>query len=514
MGVCAILAGALLTAPAHAAGRAPAQFVAKMYSEVLGRMPDSGGWTFPLGVFTSKGCTKPVVADVARSFYTSTEFGDLGYDNAEKVLTLYRGVLNREPDQPGLDNAVAALANGITWNQLVEQFVQSTELANLVSAICGTNPSYYYGTGSAATLPVSGSGFAGGTGDQLQALLDAAPAGGTVYLAQKAVVRVNSTVVIPAGKTLATTGLPDPRHYAAQGRLVRSSSFEDAVVRVMPGAKLLNTWVDGQRGAYTNYTLKAQNIQLWGGTGTTVADSKISNSQGWTNLQALGSFEGVPCTSNIITGNLVTGYSSDHFPHDGVGRYTDGLSIACENATVVNNGIIDATDVAIVLFKSTPAPQASTIRDNLILSAGNPAYGGLGMDGGLDRGVTNDFSRASFTGNTLWTGPYTHFDIGIAVGTREWFGTREDNSTGVVVRDNTTGGLGAIVNTGIAVTGMYNATVTGNDLEHMSVQPISSCPRVKLGIDSEGYAAGGQFQAGGTSVRYTNPTTGGGCIGH
>jgi hypothetical protein len=170
--------------------------------------------------------------------------------------------------------------------------------------------------------------------------------------------------------------------------------------------------------------------------------------------------------------------------------------------------------VAIVLFKSTPAGQTSTIRYNSILSAGNAAYGAIGMDSGLDRGVTNDFRQASVIGNTFWTGPYTHFDIGIAVGTREWFGNRADNSTGVLVQDNTTGGLTAIVGTGIAVTGMYNATVTGNDLQDLTVQAISQCPHVLLGIDSEGYAAGGHFQSGGTLVRYTNPATGGGCIGH
>jgi hypothetical protein len=250
-----------------------------------------------------------------------------------------------------------------------------------------------------------------------------------------------------------------------------------------------------------------------GGVGTAVSGSKISNSMGWTSLLALGSFEGWPCQSTTIEGNVITAYSSEHLQFDGKGPWTDGLSVACEHATVQNNAIIDATDVGIVLFRSGSATQASMVRNNLILSAGNSAYGALVVDGLLDQGVTHDFTGTTLTGNAFWTGPNTHFDLGMSIGTRPWFGNRSDAGTGATVTNNTTNGLTAIVGTGIALSGMYNATVQGNSLT-LSVRAVSSCPHVKLAIDADGYAAGGNVQGGGTSVSFTNFSTGGGCIGH
>lgn len=71
-----------------------------------------------------------------------------------------------------------------------------------------------------------------------------------------------------------------------------------------------------------------------------------------------------------FTGNLVTAYSSSHFNQD----WSDGLSVACEHATVQDNTVIDATDVGIVLFRAYPAVQQSTVADNTILNAGNPGH--------------------------------------------------------------------------------------------------------------------------------------------
>ena len=69
----------------------PSQFVAKMYSEALGRMPDPGGWRAYHDYFSGAGCSASTLRDVARQFYNSQEFLGLGYDNSARVLTLYRG---------------------------------------------------------------------------------------------------------------------------------------------------------------------------------------------------------------------------------------------------------------------------------------------------------------------------------------------------------------------------------------------------------------------------------------
>ncbi|MGV9385561.1 DUF4214 domain-containing protein [Nonomuraea sp. NPDC003707] len=427
--------------PATAAGKVPAQFFAKLYSEALGRMPDPSGWSAAVGDFAAKGCTPDRVRDFARGFYTSAEFMALNYDAEERVLALYRGALNREPDRSGFDHFTGLLTGGArSWPQIVDAIVSSGELGSLAATICGSSASYHYGTAPALTLTPKGAGFAGGT----------------VYLAEKAVVRVGAMLVIPPGRTLATTGTPSPREYARQGRLVRASSFGEPVVRLQSGARLRGVWVDGQRGAYTN--------------------------------------------------------SSEHVMHDGVGRWTDGISVSCENAVVEGNGIVDATDVGIVLFRSSPATQRSSVRGNVVLNAGNAAYGAIVVDALYGGDVTHDFTGATVSGNAFWTGPDTHADIGIAAGTRMWFGERADDGAGVSVRDNTTNGLTAVVGTGIAVGGMNRATVQGNDLR-LSVRAISSCPHVNFGVDQEGHAQDGDFQPGATPVDFTN-SSGGGCTGH
>jgi len=479
-------------------------------------MPDAGGWTGLLNYYGSAGCTVDTVRAQVRAFYTSPEFMSRPYDSAARVLALYRGPLNREPDQGGLDTWTAQLNNGaLTWPQVVESIVTSAELTNLVPVICTSSPlstSYYYGTQPAPTLPVSGGGFGGGTGQQLQAALNATPPGGRVVLAQKAVVRLIQTLVIPPGVTLTTNGAPGPTAYATQGRLVRSSLFAGPMVDMESGGRLDSVWVDGQRGIFTNYQYEALDVRTLGGSGTTVTNSKLSNSAGWSTLQALGSFEDHPCASVAVTGNLITAYSSDHHYKEGIrGRWTDGLSIACENARIESNAVIDATDVGIVMFRSTPANQASVVRNNQVLSAGNSGYGALGVDAGVDRGVTPTFNGATVSGNAFWTAPRTHFDIGLAVGVRPWFALRADPGTGVTVSGNTTNGLLASVRTGIAVSGMFNATVQANNLQ-VALTAEGRCPLVNFGIDADGFASG-SFQPGAQQVHFVNPN-GDPCIGH
>jgi hypothetical protein len=495
-----------------AAVQPPGQFVAKLYTEALGRAPDAGGWSFYLNSFAAGGCTRDTVQQTARAFYTSPEFSALPYRNAPRMLALYRGALNREPDQGGLDYYQSLLDGGTqTWTQVVDTVLGGPEFASLAATICNGSTSYYYGTAPAPVLPTSGEGFTGGTGEQLQALLDSQPAGGTVRLAQSAVVRLTGTLVVPAGKTLETVGTPEAAHYALQGRLVRSASFDGPVVQVSGGARLRHVWVDGQRGIYTNYSLRAINVQTMGGSGTEVSGSKISNSRGWTSLVSQGTADGMPCPGTTIAGNLVTAYSSEHHMHDNTGRWTDGISVACERATVRNNAVIDATDVGIVLFGAPPATQASVIQDNLVLSAGNAAYGAIVLDPLTTRG-TNDFTGTRVSRNTFWTASNTHFDIGISVGTRPWFGKRADPGIGAVVTANTTGTLTAVVDTGIAISGMYNVVVQHNNL-NLDIRNVSRCPDVRIGVDDADGSVG-DIQPGGTSVRFTDSTSGDGCIGH
>lgn len=489
---------ALLLAAAPVQAAVPHQFLAKIYTEALGRAPDQTGWQGGLNHFNANGCSKATLKSWGRTVYLSTEYNNLGYDNAAKVLTLYRGILNREPDSSGFTNYYNLLNGGTPLSTLVDGLFDSAELGGLVTAICN-NDSYFFGGAPVIDIPVGGGGFQG-TQAQLQSQLNATPSGGTVALAQKAVIRLASTLTIPAGVTLTTTGSPTHYKYALMGRLVRDSLFNATAVKLQPGAKLKNVWVDGARGRL-GFNQGSLNVQLFGGTGTTVSQCVISNTAGWSSLQALGSAEGQACGGNTIANNLVTVYSSNHNNC----TWADGLSIACENATVEFNEILDATDVPIVVFRAAPAVQRSQVRNNTLVAAGNSAYGGLVADPLYSAGGTKDFTGASINNNTLWSGR-GHFDIGISVGTRAWFGTASDMGTGVSFTFNTTGSQSMKVDMGIGVSGMINATVQSNTLAVQLTNP-GNCPNYSVGASvSAGYASG-------SLQPYTDVLIQG-CIGH
>lgn len=460
------------------------QYIAKFYTEALGRIPDQGGWLNAVNTFASQGCNATTLRSFGIGIYTSPEFNGRGYDNAAKLLTLYRGALNREPQATEFNNNLTLLNTGTSWPTMVNSFFHGSEFTNKVSQMCN---SVNYGFGSPfypIQPPVAGSGFQGNQA-QLEAAIAATPPGGTVWLAQKAVIYLYQPLILKAGVTLATTGNPDAKHYANQARLVRSLNFNDAMVRMLPGSKLRSVWLDGQRNNL-GFSFASVNIEMWGGTGTTVSDCRIGNPAGGTNLKALGTGEGRTCGSNTISGNLIDAYTSSHYN----AKWADGITNACENATITDNEVVDASDVPIVVFGAPPATQQSVVENNRILNVGNSGYGGLVFDAWQGRGVTVDFTGAKIRNNTFWSGPSVHYDIGLGVGTRPWFGNNSDIGTGAQMTNNTSGISKVNLDTAIAVSGMLNATVTGNSLDVTTVNS-SSCPTLLIGAAlSAGWASG------------------------
>jgi hypothetical protein len=491
--------------PAQAAARVPGQFIAKIYTEALGRSPDPTAWQEAVSFFEANGCRASTLEAWGVRPWLSAEYAGHGYDPAAELLTLYRGVLNREPDAADFQIRLKARRQGQDFRDTVDAFFSAREFRRLAKKICGAETSYSFGAQPVLTLPVTGEGFQG-TGAQLQALLEAAPPGGTVFLAQKAVVRLTAPLVIPAGVTLATTGQPDPNRYALMGRLVRSARFKTAAVSLQSGAALESVWVDGQRGV-VGFVDDGINVRLLGGDGTRIENSVITNSAGWSSVQVFGTTEGFPCSDVEVLGNVITAYSSAHVR--GKLKYnpwTDGLSISCEDTLVQMNAIVDPTDVGIVLFRAHPAVQRSLVQFNRVLSAGNSAYGAITVDGLQGRGTKPDFRGATIEGNTFWTSPSTHFDLGIAVGTRAWFGPKTDLASGITVTNNFTAGIPARVDTGIAVSGMLNAFVADNDLDLILVD-VSRCPTAAVGASVAAGWASGEIQ-GYTDAVYDW------CIGH
>lgn len=477
LAACVLLGGG---GNAHAA--VPAQFIAKLYTEALGRAPDTQAWVAAVSYFEQKGCNQAALEDWESGIFSSAEFQALGYDDAAIALVLYRAVMNREPDLAGFNTQLSELAQAQPLSQVVAELSGTKEFAQLVPYIC-SGGSYSFGTlGSGPALEISG-GQPGGDGGlteaQLQALLDSTSPGQTVYLQQESVVFLTQSLVIPAGVTLATYGLPGPRQHARMARLVRAAAFASPMVQINlddspnPSGNLKSIWVDGQRQLSSAFVHGAINLEIYGGTGVTVDSNFFANSLGWSNIHSYGALDGKPCASNTITNNLITAYSSVHANQE----WTDGISAGCERTLIQNNQIVDPTDVGIVVFTAYPATQTTTVAGNIIISAGNSAFGAMGFDPLQNRSAgAPDFTGSSISNNTIWSGPNSHFVIGLAVGSRPWY-AQGSIGQGAVMSHNTTGGIPTQFGAAIVVSGMQQATVSANTLDAVPIpQSWTSCP--------------------------------------
>ena len=478
---CLLLSALLCEAGATLAA-VPGQFIAKMYSEVLGRAPDPSGWEGALRYFRTSGCSQGTLTLWGTAVLTSEEFRSLSYDRAAITLILFRAILNREPDARGFERAYVALQDGESVTAVAEGLFASGEFARLVPYICrgGSYSFGILGTGSAIAIPMPHPGGYGNlTEAELQSLLYSSAPGQTVYLRQQSVISLTRPLIIPAGVTLATAGLPDPHHHALMARLVRGSAFPAAMVQInpdgdpAPSASLRSLWIDGERTAASRFVAPAIDVEIFGGEGVTVTSSVLSGSRGWSTLHSYGALDGRSCRSNTITGNLVTAYASVHANRE----WTDGLSIGCERSRVEDNEIIDPTDVGIVVFTAYPARQRSQIIGNEILSAGNSAFAALGFDPLQGRSAgAPDFTGADIAYNTFWSGPNTHFVIGLAVGSRPWY-AQGSLGFGAEAVGNTTAGIRTLFGAGIVVSGMRSATVQSNVLLASPIpQSWTHCP--------------------------------------
>ena len=108
-------------------------FVTRMYSVVLGRMPDKSGYEYWEKSLTS-GTAK--ASAIIEGFFASGEYKNGNKNNSEIVTDYYHAVLNREPDAGGLKNWKSKLDVGMTNQVLNAGFINSSEFKRL----CG-----YYG---------------------------------------------------------------------------------------------------------------------------------------------------------------------------------------------------------------------------------------------------------------------------------------------------------------------------------------------------------------------------------
>lgn len=104
------------------------QFVERLYSEVLNRIPDQSGMAGWVNVLISKEYTG---AEVAEGFIMSDEFINKNMTNEQFVRILYKAFFNREADTTGLTAWTNGLGNGYTKRFVFAGFANSNEFGVL-----------------------------------------------------------------------------------------------------------------------------------------------------------------------------------------------------------------------------------------------------------------------------------------------------------------------------------------------------------------------------------------------
>lgn len=505
----AIIATAWLLAGVSAMAAVPSQFIAKLYSEALGRAPDPTGWRTHNGHFAARGCSAATLQAVATAFFASPEYGTRRYTPAESVLTGYRAILSREPDPAGFAHWTDRLQGGATPAQMAAELSASREFAHIVSAICSGH-AYRQDWGLSQAIDI-------GAGTWSQAQLEACIRDNHVCsVPPRTVIQLRSTVVVPQGKVLETRGAPDRYHYARQARIVRASGEFGHLLDVKAGAVVRNIWLSGQRHLFKAATATMDEVRanIWyagvGGRPGRVSGIRSDFPLVRSHLVSVG-----PGGWLDVEDSLFTSYTSNHTA-DGTNTWvTDGISQHASNGMIRGNDIVDPTDVGIVIFGHGPrsgTPQGSRAVANVIVHAGLSAYGSAGFD------TTGDCVFCAFTGsiegNTILAGPQQHSDIMLFVGTAPWTpAQRTDCSTGAHcgigarMRGNRTlpalDGQKIQVQVGLLVDGMLDAVTDGNALA-VAPQQLGRCYRGPsvIGVDPSGKPLPRQA----SSVR--------GCIGH
>jgi hypothetical protein len=120
-------------------------FVARFYTTILGRNPDTNGlndWATKLKNLTKTG------ADIARGFIFSPEYDVSSKGDFQYLETLYSAFFNRAPDEGGLDNWLIKILDGASREDVLDGFLYSEEFNNLCNAYGIKATSDSVGTGN------------------------------------------------------------------------------------------------------------------------------------------------------------------------------------------------------------------------------------------------------------------------------------------------------------------------------------------------------------------------------
>lgn len=466
----------------------PAQYIAKLYTEGLGRAPDQLGYFGYANYFQLKGCSAFTLQVVGFQILSSAESKNLNLSSEQRVLSLFRAALNREPDGNELATYTNLLSNKGLDN-VIQTLLKSKEFTGKVPQLCKSKDyerlARYGWNGKPLKLSNSPTGYNGNSEAEFRRELSLYPFGTTFTLAENAYIELSSPLILD-GVTLQTFN--NPSHYTKMARFVRAKNFKGSAACGQPecgeplivlrnNAKLVNVWVDGN-GNNLPYRVWDINVQS-AGSNNQILNSRIENTAGFSNLQTFGALEGLPCQNVLVKGNIILGYNSDGFPNNNSSApWVDGITCSCENTIIEENSIIDTSDVAIVVFNAPRGVTQNTkVRFNNIFQAGNSNFAGLNTDH-IFINYAADFSGTVFENNLLWTSDYASMRSGISVGSNVWGQAAGGSGFGVKVLNNTTGFGFILGQYAISVAGIDNATIKNNN--PFNYKPRRRCDNIPV----------------------------------
>jgi len=110
-------------------------FLERLYALVMGRTPDAygkaydeGGLSYWVEQLTNQTKTG---GDVVMDFYNSPEFLSKNLSDLAFIRNAYYAIMGREADAGGLNHWLAQLGNGMTRNEVLQEFIHSEEFQKL-----------------------------------------------------------------------------------------------------------------------------------------------------------------------------------------------------------------------------------------------------------------------------------------------------------------------------------------------------------------------------------------------
>ncbi|MBO7426601.1 MAG: DUF4214 domain-containing protein [Clostridiales bacterium] len=103
-------------------------FATRLYTECLGRDPETEGLKFwSLGLTNLELTGK----QAAHEFFFSKEFNDHDFDNKELINRMYKTFMGRDPEDEGMNFWLNEMKNGMTKEQVFDNFVNSAEFTQI-----------------------------------------------------------------------------------------------------------------------------------------------------------------------------------------------------------------------------------------------------------------------------------------------------------------------------------------------------------------------------------------------